>query len=288
MEDQDASEISQPFDLQVQNMELPASWKESILALGPFILWPVFLVLGWLARLLFERPLFPSSLLTILTFSLVMSPLLGFLVVLAVSARQGFPRWTLPYWSLVGIFFLYLMTFSGTIVGQNFDGGWWIWLPVVLAAGVGAWLGMKSNRAGSSTYFTKSDWTSVSFLLYGMLPALLVAAFDEVHDSNIMILSSMLILAAGALFHMRSTRVWQRALSLVLGFCMSWGLAAINLANYWSGRQEVWMAKAGDWWGTLLPMLYSGGIMLCILLVPWVLSMLKNLLFSRRRLGSAS
>lgn len=288
MTDQDSLYPPQPVDLQNHDPALPAPWKESLLALGPFVLWPVFLVLGWLARLLFEMPLFPRSLLPVLTLSLVFSPLLAFLVVLAVSVKRAFPRWTLPYWGLVGVFFLYLMTFSGTIAGQNFDGGWWIWLPVLLAACLGAWLGLKSNRSGWRMQSMKNDWTSVSFVLYGMLPAMLVLGYDEVHDNQLMILSSMLILAAGALFHMRSTQLWQRALSLVLGFCLSWGLAAINLANYWSGRQEMWMERAGDWWGTLLPMLYSGGIMLCILLVPWLLSMLKHLLFSRRRLSSAS
>ncbi len=94
------------------------------------------------------------------------------------------------------IFFLYLMTFSGTIAGQNFDGGWWVWLPVMLAAGVGAWLGLKSNRSGWRMQSTKNDWTSVTFVLYGMLPAMLVLGYDEVHDNQLMILSSMLILAA--------------------------------------------------------------------------------------------
>lgn len=287
MTDQDSLFPPQPVDLHNQNPEQPAPWKESLLALGPFILWPFFNILVWLASLLFELPLFPRSLLPVLTISLVFSPLLAFLVVLAVSVKRAFPRWTLPYWGLVGVFFLYLMTFSGTIAGQNFDGGWWIWLPVMLAAGVGAWLGFKSNRAGWRMQSTKNDWTSVTFVLYGILPAMLVLGYDEVHDNQLMILSSMLILAAGALFHMRSNHLWQRALSLVLGFCLSWGLAAINLTNYWSGRQEVWMDQAGDWWGTLLPMLNSGAIMLCILLLPWLFSLLRNLLSPSRRLDSA-
>jgi len=287
MTDQDSLFPPQPVELQKQNPEQPAPWRESLLALGPFILWPVFLVLGWLARLFFELPQFPKSLLPVFTFSLVFSPLLACLVVLAVSVKRAFPRWTLPYWGLVGVFFLYLMTFSGTIAGQNFDGGWWIWLPVILAAGVGAWLGLKSNRSGWRMQSTKNDWTSVTFVLYGILPAMLVLGYDEVHDSQLMMLYSMLILAAGALFHMRSTHLWQRALSLVLGFCLSWGLAAVNLANYWSGRQEIWMDKPGDWLGTLLPMLNSGAIMLCILLLPWLFSLLRNLFSPSRRLGSA-
>ena len=217
-----------------------------------------------------------------------MSPLLGFLVVLAVSVKRAFPRWTMPYWGLVGIFFLYLMTFTGTIAGQNFNGGWWVWLPVMLAAGVGAWLGLRSNRAEWARPGTRGGWSSIFFVLYGMLPAMLVAGYDEVHDSQVMILTSMLILAAGALLHMRSSHLWQRALSLVLGFCLGWGLAAVNLANYWSGRQEIWMDRPGDWWGTLLPMLYSGGIMLCILLLPMLFSVLKGFFLGRRRLGSAS
>ncbi len=287
MTDQDSLFPPQPVDLQNQNPEQPAPWKESLLALGPFILWPFLSAWdGWLAWYSKCR-FFPGTLLPVLTLTLVFSPLLAFLVVLAVSVKRAFPRWTLPYWGLVGVFFLYLMTFSGTIAGQNFDGGWWIWLPVMLAAGLGAWLGLKSNRSGWRKQSSKNDWTSITFVIYGILPAMLVTGYDEVHDSQLMILSSMLILAAGALFHMRSTHLWQRALSLVLGFCLSWGLAAINLANYWSGRQEVWMDRAGDWWGTLLPMLYSGAIMLCILLLPWFFSFIKNLLSPSRRLGSA-
>lgn len=267
-----------PAGRSVRGNSPPASWKDSLLALGPFVYFPIVNLVSLVIFQVYQQPDFPDYLLPVFAVTMVLVPVLGFIAVIGISVARRFPRWTMPYWGLLSVCLLYLMTFSGTIAGQNFDGSWWVWLPLLLAVLVGLLAGKWLRGRAVDWKLPDFDWTSVSFIIYGIIPAYLFASFDEVHDSQVMVTSSMLLLAGGAWFYMRSAKPWQRLLSLVAGVVLGWGLASINLANYWGGRQEAWMSQAGDWWGTLLPMLAAGGVLIGLLLAPWLVSRARNLL----------
>lgn len=286
MENLDLVDRSQPSGPTGGTLSLPASWKESLLALGPFLYIPLVSMISWILYRAYGQSNFPDFLLPVFAITTVLVPILLFVAAIGVSVKRRFPRWTMPYWGLLAVLLAYLMQFSGTIAGQQFDGGWWVWLPLLLAASVGLLLRQGGRQSPAERTPPTFDWTCISFAIYGVAPAYLFAAFDEVHDSQPMVTSSLLLLAAGALLHMRGASKVQRILSLALGIVLGWGLAAVNLANYWGGRQEPWMSQPGDWWGTLLPVLAAGGMLLVLMLVPWLVSEIKKLLTRRLELST--
>jgi hypothetical protein len=276
-----------PVKPTVETEESRPGMLKILLALGPFLLVPVFSLLLLIAGPFLTTPRIPDYILNVIAAVLMVGFALGCLFALGVSVAYDFPRWTLPYWGITLVISLYLARFSGTIAGGNFKGSWLVWLPLYLAVGVGLYLRQRRRRRKSVIRPLHHDWTSFSFALYGAVPALLVFAYDEVHDKDVMLNLGMAILTAGAVLYLLSTSTRQRAVSLLGCLALAWGFAAIDVANYWGGRQEVWMNQPGDWGQTLRPMAVFGVAMLGILLLPGILSWLKAAALGLRRPGSA-
>ncbi len=253
-------------------LDRPAPWGESLLALGPFLLWPLLILLrNWMAD--------PSLAAAILIFILSLM-----LVALLVGWVKGFPRWCFPYWGFVFLIALYFQGFHGTVFGKPFTGSWLVWGPVLVVAAIG----MLWTRSLQSIYrLFRSfwvDWTRLSFAIYGLVPLMLIAIYDEVRDTAAQpaLISLMLVLAAGALLYMRSTRIWPRFAWLVAGFSLTWVLATIHLGWYWSGRQEPGMGAPSTWADTLSWTSPMGALLLVILVAPVLLEGLRLLLGAKR------
>jgi len=119
------------------------------------------------------------------------------------------------------------------------------------------------------------DWARLSFAFYGTLPLALLMPFDleEFYGEGPFVMVLSAVEALGALAHMRSTRMWQRALALLGDLTLSWGAATVYLANYWDGRQEQWMPGPGDWYRTVQGMTNRGVRLLVLLLAPTLLGL---------------
>jgi hypothetical protein len=249
----------------LHELDRPASWPETLLALGPFLVWPLLM--------LFRIWMTVPNLGTAITF-LILSLLL---VALLVSWVRDFPRWCFPYWGFVFLVAFYFQGFRGTVFGRSFSGSWLVWLPVL---GV-ALIGMLWTRDFRVIYrlfrLLWLDWTRISFVIYGLLPLMLIAIYDEVRDaiSQPVLTGLMLLLALGALLYMRSANVWPRFLWLVAGFSLSWLLATLHLVLYWNGRQEPGMRAPATWDGTLSWAAPLGGFLLVILIAPALLEGLR-------------
>jgi hypothetical protein len=87
------------------------------------------------------------------------------------------------------------------------------------------------------------------------------------------------ILAFGAVAYVRSSKITQRAQSLLVGFGIAWILIVSVNSVYWNGQQEVWMREPAHWQTTLLQLLVPGMILLGLLFSPIILSGLQR--FSR-------
>ena len=253
-------------------LDQPETWSETLLALGPFLIWPLlFLLRNWIT---FKYGV-----------AITVSVFLILFVALLAGWVKGFPRWCFPYWGFVILISLYFRNFHGTIFGKPFSGNWLVWAPVSAIVVIGTlW-----TRDPASIYrlFRSlwADWTRLSFAFYGLLPLMLVAIYDEVGDvaAQPALTGLMLVQAGGALLSMRSRRIWPRFLWLVAGFSISWILATIHLAWYWNGRQEPGMGAPATWEGTLSWVAPMGAFLLVILVAPVLIEGLR-LLIRRQQL----
>jgi hypothetical protein len=245
----------------------PTTWLETLLALGPFLIWPLLLLFrNWMTL--------PSlgAAITVFIFSML-------LVALLVGWVKGFPRWCFPYWGFVFLIALYFQNFRGTIFDKPFSGSWLVWIPVLAVL----LIGMLWTRDLQAIYrLFRSlwvDWTLLSFAFYGLLPLMLIAIYDEVGDTAAQpaLTGLMLMQAVGALLYMRSMKIWPRFLWLVAGFSLSWTLASIHLAWYWNVRQEPRMGAPATWGETLSWTIPMGAFLLVILITPVLLEGLRLL-----------
>jgi hypothetical protein len=254
-----------------------ASWGETLLALGPFLLFTA------LFALLFILPFFLSDLSGPAFGLAIQLAVAGFvLVALFAGWVRSFPRWVFPYWGFALIITLYLSGFNGTISGYSFRGTWRVWIPIVVVALLGT-LWMRSLQPISALLKSvRKDWTLLSFTFYGALPPLFFAAYDEVHNEELMRVVIMLILAAGAASYMRTENIWHRFASLVGGFSIGWIVLMIHLGIYWNGRQDNWMPEPGSWIETLHWTSRMGAMLMLILVAPVLVEFLRRAVTSRR------
>lgn len=119
-------------------LERPASWRETLLVLGPLLLFLAPFLLGpILALLIDDLPDANPNLGLGITFA-VIGP---YLVVLTVGLVKSFPRWVFPYWGLAILITLYMYGFTGTINGKDVTGGLWVWLPLSGVTETLSWTG---------------------------------------------------------------------------------------------------------------------------------------------------
>jgi hypothetical protein len=264
--------------MDTNELSRPASWGETLLALGPFLLLTALFIL------IFILPFFLSDQ-SGSAFGLAVQLAVAGLVLIALFAGwvKSFPRWVFPYWGFALIITLYLSGFNGTISGYPFRGDWQAWLPL----GSVALLGTVWKRSLSPVYaLFKSvwkDWTLLSFLFYGALPLLFFFAYDEVQNEGLMRFIFILILGIGAIFYMRAESTWHRFASLVGGFSIGWLALMVHLSLYWNGRQLFWMTEPGSWVETLNWTSQMGAILMLILVAPVLVEFLRRAATSIRK-----
>jgi hypothetical protein len=250
-------------------MERSATWGETLLALGPLLLFPVLYLLGIILAP-FINDLNDPGLGLGITFSVIGIPL----IILVAGWVKKFPRWCFPYWGFALLITLYMYKFTGTIAGYQVRGGVWVWGPLV---GV-ALVGLLWTRSLQPVYVLlkaiRQDWTLLSFTFYGALPLLLIAAYDEVHNKGLMN-TLMLIQAVGAFYYMRRQNIWPRFASLVGSYSLSWLVLMIHQSFYWNGRQEIGMTEPGTWQETLKWTSRMGVMLMLILVAPVLISILQ-------------
>jgi hypothetical protein len=266
---------SDPAPIRVQT-GLPARWPQAVLAalallvpgLG-LIVWPG---LGtWHRGLMFGAYLFV-------------------LVGLLAGWVRGFPRWCYPYLGYGLLFPLWLshvaspgLRLLGHTFGANEVWGWRAWLGLEVVALV-ALLVTRSLRP-LARLFTGiwRDWTRLSFALYGTLPFVIWACFDEVHPPYPLpfLTAVSLFLAGGALAHVRSRTAGGRARSLLAGLSAAWLVSTAGLSAYWHGPRVPGHAPF-HWSDTAVPMAIAWVAVMAILLLPSVLGLAQRLAQPRR------
>jgi hypothetical protein len=264
------------FEMNTNELTHPASWRGTLLALGPFLFILVFLLIGLLAIPLMEVQAGPA-----IALGITLGMIGVFLIIMLAGWVKNFPRWVLPYWGFVLILSLYVYTFTGTMAGYWVTGDWWAWAPVAGVAVVGSLLARGLRPVYTLFKTVWRDWTSLSFVFYGALPWLFVFAYDEVRNDEIALAAIMLILGAGAIFYMRAETTWHRLASLVGGFSLGWILLMVHQSIYWNNRQDDWMPRPGSWKETLNWTSQFGVMLMLILVAPVLVEVLRRAIKSR-------
>ena len=256
--------------MNASELSRPASVGETLLSLVPCLLYPIIYLLALLLAPLFRLIHNPDL---GIVFTLIVVGLL--LTLMTVGWVKGFPRWVFPYWGFVLLIAIYMQGFSGTIAGYQFDGNWLVGMPL-LGVGVVGTLWARGFRPVLALFKSIwQDWTLLSFILYGALPLLFIAAYDEVRNSEPFMTLIALILAGGAVIYMRVESVWNRIASLVGGFTIGWSILTVHQAIYWNGRQEFWMEKPGSWVETLAWTIRPGAYLMFFLVSPVLIAFLR-------------
>jgi hypothetical protein len=249
----------------------PASWRETLIALVPFLLYPLIYPLGMLIT-----PFISDSIDPIIGLYITLGIIGVLLIVMLAGWVREFPRWVFPYWGFILTITLYMRNFTGTMSGRQVRGDWWVWMPVVVIAMAGTLWARGFVPVVALLKSIWKDWTTLSFTFYGALPLLFIAAYDEVHDEEPYLALIMLILAVGVVIYMRTENIWHRFASLVGGFTLGWSTLMIHQGIYWNGRQEFWMQEPGSWVETLNWTSRFGAMLMLVLVAPVLVEFLRR------------
>jgi hypothetical protein len=244
----------------------PGSWGEALAAMLPF------LVIG-LADVLYEYLAYRGHG-WLLTRWFFVASYLVLLIGFGVGWVKGFPRWSYPY---VGwILFIHLL-------GRGVTSGLWIfrdlgeWVPLLVIAVVALLLTRSVRPLLQFFRGVWHDWTRLSFGLYGIVPVLVTASFDEVTKPYPIpyLAASTVALAGGALACVRSARTSQRALALLIGMTLSWTVTTVGYTIYgWTAMP--WKTGPGPWYVEGRGMVFYWSGLLAFLLMPALLGLLRR------------
>ena len=248
----------------------PASWGETLLALVPFLLFPLVFLLSAILTPFIKNPPDPAIALGI-TFGV-----LGVLLIIMIAGWvKEFPGWVFPYWGFILLITLYMRNFTGTVFGYQVRGDWWAWVPVVGVIVIGSLWARSLRPVSVLLKSVWKDWTLLSFVFYGALPLLFIVAYDEVHNDGPILSAIMLILGIGVTVYMRTKNIWHKFACLVGGFSLGWVTLMIQQSIYWNGRQDDWMPHPGSWIDTLNWTSKFGATLMLILVAPVVIELLR-------------
>jgi hypothetical protein len=178
--------------------------------------------------------------------SMLRLSLLGFILILLVLGfSKGFPRWFLPYlgfiFSIVNIFafnaildpkwrgFSFLSHAPQFI--QNFIMQGLLLMGIIILTFLLILFALLIPKFRPFYRRVRNDWTLLSFIIYGTAPFAILLTFDdyEKHGDRYLV-GSLLILAIGGLFYLRSKGSWKKFLFLYIGVALSLAVAAVGRA----------------------------------------------------------
>jgi hypothetical protein len=209
-----------------------------------------------------------NTLANILFFTWLIFPAIGF----GIGWVRNFPRWSYPYTGMAFILALYIhnastpgLSFFGIPIFGRELWGWRAWIPLAVAF-ISALVISRSFRPFFHFFSNLwQDWSIPSYLLAGVLPLLVMIAFDEIdrlYSLYFMIVFAMLLVGMVVLY-LRSQYPWQRVLVLTIGI-----LAIIYPAAL--GSNSYWLAHHGTFTSNAEMFVRAGKVALIMLLPAWL------------------
>ena len=245
---------------------LELSWKELLLSLAVFLLPAVMLLSGESS---------PHS-----SASSSHAALLFLAIMVAAGFLRGFPLRSSPYFGLVLVVAGYLYLFqwvvaliSPALISDLTPGAWdrsaylllqiistgMLWLMLFCLTLLVVALLAIFNRFQPLFRRVEGDWTLLSYVLYGESAFVLLLLFESHHSAPAYTCASLLCLAGGAWFYLRSSQGGRRILALIGGVTLAMWIAALS-------RGALWDAGSGS-----LPVLLAWVWMVIAILLPTLL-----------------
>jgi hypothetical protein len=179
----------------------------SIWAIIPFVLFSVSWLLG------------EVNIDNMITFAFSAGSIVSFLVLLCIGWVKNFPKWTTHAVGVSIIMSLYFMDISCPMLNRNEVWGFLGLIPLVLTLLI-AFLIRPSFQPLKELYKQiKEDKSILLFLFYGVFPLLLAMAFDEMHNSFVLIsyiLFTVMIITSTLLYLENKIKI-SKMLTLLLG-----------------------------------------------------------------------
>lgn len=255
----------------------PGSWREFLLAIVPFGLIALIVLLNALHLTLAEWVgvgLFGT---------LVLVP-----IVFLVGLLRGLPRWSLPYLGLLaGILNLVLFgswfrfqfalpTPDSPIVQSIYSiGSPLVGLIVFIILFVLVVVNLESLRPLHNEL--SRDWTLLSLSLYGVMPLALFMAYDDHVNEEPYELAALLVSAAGAWIYLHKSQPLQKALTLLA--CITVVMALIIIGKWmivpsqpWAGSLSASALEQTRWNAFSTTAVLWGWLVAIIIVIPALLS----------------
>lgn len=234
----------------------PATTGQVMMGALPFFMFGLIMIMLELPVFLFDQDWF-NSLGGFLLFVFLILPAIGF----GIGWVQNFPRWSYPYSGMALILAVYIQ--NASTPGVSFFGipifgrelwGWRAWVP--LAAAFVIALAVSHSFKPFIRFFTNlwNDWTIPSYLMVGVLPLLVMFAFDEIDRmySLYFMIPFGILLVGMVVLYLKARNTWQRALILTLGIIVITFPTVWGSTSYWiehnginpSGVRSMWTTAA--------------------------------------------
>jgi len=223
-----------------------------------FILWGLALISGelpheWGAPVWIQNGFF---------ISLLFLPPIG----MCIGWIRGFPRWSYPY--VVHMFFISLymtnVATPGFLFGRELW-GWRAWIPLMVVVVIA--LAVTRSFHPIIKFFTsiRSDWTLLTFGMFGFMPLIIFIMFDEVDRLySLYFMIALTFIMLGTVFvYLRSIDHAKRVRALVTGVLVSLVIASIAPNVYWLGVMNV----------KVVPALIAGFIIFLFMFSPSLLAL---------------
>ena len=230
----------------------PATTGQVTMGTLPFFLFGIIIILLELPITLFELNWFNSLGGTLLLLFLIL-PAIGF----GIGWVQNFPRWSYPYAGMAVILAPFIQNASTpgvTLFGIPIFGrelwGWRAWIPLAVAVVIA--LAVSRSFKPFLRFFTNlwNDWTIPSYLMLGVLPLLVMFAFDEMDRLyTLYFMIAFAILFVGmVILYLRSQTTWQRVLTLTLGVMVIVFPAVLGSTSYWIEHNGIYPSGVRIMW----------------------------------------
>lgn len=248
----------------------PASWAAALAGTALFLILGLGLIVGEIPHD-WPVPTWLPHLRSELFLSTLVFPAIG----LGIGWARGFPRWSYPYVGHVLLFSWYVMSvatpglrvFNYTF-GRNDLWGWRAWIPFFAMAGMALLITRSLHPVFKLFTNAWKDWTLLTFGMFGFMPLLVAVGFDEVDRlySLYFMVALTLVMAGTALAYLRSTRLAQRVLALLVGIILTVTVVTVGPTVYW--LEHGWVNVAGT--------MIAGVIMVGVMCSPLLLALMRR------------
>ncbi len=214
---------------------------------------------------------------------------------LMVGLVKGFPHWAYSYlgWSIL-MSWWWMMTqvdiFSNSsAVTRNQSIGWWAWIPLLAAIGLGAFFARSFRPIQRLAGGIWQNWTYLSLMIYTFV-AFVQLIYDEIQHPYLLVFmaASTLVICLAVWVFLQSASSWTRVIALLTGFVVSLVLNNLSYTTWdYAAYYSLPPSPPQPWYtafnGVIVWTVFWAGIMFW----PLLIGLVRRVVDSRSKPGVA-